>query len=110
MNIEQLLNEYRKYEDEYPQAKAHRVYLEEFKKSKLAMLMSQAEKRGHKTVSAQEREALADQAYMDFVESLGVAVEREEKCRYHIKRLEMEIEVWRTEQANERFERKTYGG
>lgn len=110
MDIERLLEEYRKYEEEYPGARAHRVYLEEFRKSKVALLMRKAEAAGSKTVSAQERDAHADKEYQDFLDGLREAVEREERCRYHIKRVELEIEVWRTTQANERFERKSYGG
>jgi hypothetical protein len=36
-------------------------------------------------------------------------VEAEELQRFEIKRIELEIEVWRTHQANERMERKAYG-
>lgn len=109
MNIEQLLSNYRQLGVPYGQAKAKRTYLEEYKKSLLALLMKGAEKAGHKTVSAQEREAAANDQYIKFLESLQYAIEEEEKLRFDIKRIEMEIEVWRTEQANERMERKAYG-
>ena len=46
---------------------------------------------------------------VEFLKALETAVEEEEKLRFEIKRTEMEIEVWRTEQANERMERKAYG-
>jgi len=109
MDIERLLEEYRRFEEEYPVARAHRVYLEEFRKTKLALLAQAAEAAGIKTVSAQDRDAHAHTEYREFLDGMRQAIEREERCRFHIKRLELEIEVWRTTQANERFERKTYG-
>lgn len=109
MDIEQLLHKYRQLGVPYGQAKAKRVYLEEYKKSLLALLMKGAEQAGHKTVSAQEREALCNQQYTSLLHDLQTAVENEEQQRFDIKRIEMEIEVWRTEQANERMERKAYG-
>lgn len=109
MEIEPLLNKYRTLGVPYGQAKAKRVYLEEYKKSLLALLMKGAEREGHKTVSAQQREAECNQQYTNLLEQLKDAVEAEETLRFDIKRIEMEIEVWRTEQANERMERKAYG-
>jgi hypothetical protein len=110
MNIEQLLHEYREIVDDYAVARAHRTYLEEYKKSLLAILMKKAESSGqHKTVSAQEREAYSNDEYIDWLDNIKEAVEREERLRYKVKQLEMEIEVWRTKQANDRFERKAYG-
>jgi hypothetical protein len=43
------------------------------------------------------------------LEALRDSVEAEEHQRFEIKRIELEIEVWRTHQANERMERKAYG-
>jgi hypothetical protein len=109
MDIEQLLSKYRQLGQPYSKAKAHRVYLEEYKKSLLSLLMKGAEKQGHKSVASQEREAYAHEQYVELLRGLEVAVEAEESQRFDIKRIEMEIEVWRTNQANERMERKAYG-
>lgn len=106
--IEKLLNQYRGASDLFAQAKASRGYLDEYRKSLIALLMRDAESKGVKTSSAQERDALAHPSYTDHLSALRTATEREETLRYHIKQIEMEIEVWRTEQANERFERKAY--
>ena len=109
MDIEQLLAKYRQLGAPYGKAKGHRVYLEEYKKSLLALLMKGAEKQGHKSVASQEREACAHEQYVELLKGLEAAVEAEEYQRFEIKRIEMEIEVWRTNQANERMERKAYG-
>lgn len=106
--IEKLLNDYRNLGPPYGQAKAKRVYLEEYKKSLLALLMKDAERKGVTSVSGQEREAYSRKEYIDHLGALETAVESEETKRFEIKRIEMEIEVWRTEQANERMERKAY--
>lgn len=109
MDIDVVLNEYSKMCDEYATARAHRTYLEEYKKSLLAILMKRSEVFGHKTVSAQEREAYSDDEYTSWLHNLKDAVEREERLRYHIKKIEMEIEVWRSREATSRYERKAYG-
>lgn len=109
MDIEQLLHKYRTLVDPYAEARANRTYIEEYKKSLLAMLMKRAAQAGHTSAAAQEREALASEEYRQQLLALQQAVEEEEKYRYHIKQTEMEIEVWRSLQANERFERKSYG-
>jgi hypothetical protein len=106
--IEALLNDYRDRVPEYSQAKANRTYLEEFKKSKLAILMKAAEVKGYKTSAAQEREALADPEYQQLLLGLQAAIEAEERVRYDMRRIEMQIEIWRTVRADERMERKAY--
>lgn len=108
-DIERLLEEYRNKVGEYSKARARRTYIEEFKKSKLAILMRQADRDGFKSVNAQEREAQASDEYIELLKALEVAVEAEERLRYDMRRLEMEAEVWRTLRADERFEKKAYG-
>lgn len=108
-NVEELLNDYREKAMAYARAKAHRTYIEEFKKSKFALLMRQADKDGFKTAAAQEREAFASEDYRELLDGLKAAVEEEERLRYDMKADEMQLEVWRTIRADERQERKVYG-
>lgn len=108
-DIEWIMNEYRNRVVEYSKARAKRTYVEEFKKSKFAMLMREAERQGFKTAAAQEREAYACDEYVQLLDALKEAVESEEKLRYEMKALEMQAEVWRTVRADERFEKKAYG-
>ena len=58
----------------YAQAKANRVYLEEFRKSKKALLMKGS---GESAIGAQEREAYAHADYLQLLEGLREAVEKE---------------------------------
>lgn len=87
----------------YGEAKAQRVYLEEFKRSKRALLMKDAMLLGEKAVNAQERDALADPEYLQLLKGLAVAIEREETLRWQIEAAKLDIEIWRTRQASERL-------
>lgn len=107
--IERPLNFIRDKAPEYAEAKANRVYLEQFRKSKKAMLMLEAEKDGVKTVAAQEAYAYAHDDYLELLLGLQAAVQREEYLALQIRAAQLKIELFRTEQANNRAERKSYG-
>jgi len=110
MDIDELIERYRQLADRYAPARAARGYLEDYKKSCLAMLMKEAEVNTRiSTISGQEREAYAHPTYVKLLEDLKAAVFEEEKIRYHLKAVEIEIEVFRTKSANERAERRAYG-
>lgn len=83
----------------YAQAKAQRVYLEEFRKSKKALLMKSS---GESAVAAQEREAYSHQEYQDLLKGLQVAVETEEELRWSLVAAQLRVEIWRTRSANNR--------
>lgn len=107
--IERRLGELRGMAGEYAEAYAERTHLEEFKKSKLAMLMKEAEINGHKTVASQEREALANPEYIKLLETLRIATEKSERLRWQLEVAKLGVGVWQTAQANERMEMKVYG-
>lgn len=87
----------------YAEAKAHRIYLEEYRKSQKAMLMKTAMVDGRaKTAAAAEIEAYAATAYVEVLKGLEAAVEREEQLRWGLVSAQAKIDVWRSEQANNR--------
>jgi hypothetical protein len=86
----------------YAQAKAERVYLEQFRKSKKALLMKQAGVEGIKTSAAQEVEAYADPAYQELLVALRDATELEENCRWKLVAAQARVEVWRSTEASSR--------
>ncbi len=90
--------------EEYAQAQAQAEHLAEFRKSKKALLMIEAEKAGHKTTAAQEREAYAHPDYILLLDGLRVATEQALSLRHRIKAIEMRFEAWRTKQATKRAE------
>ena len=88
----------------FAQAKAERTYLEEFKKSRKALLMKEAEGWGHKTAAAQEREAYAHESYIALLEGLRDAVAVEEELRWGLVAAQARIDVWRSQEASARQE------
>jgi hypothetical protein len=107
INIFKALDYLRDNAPGYARAKAERVYLEEFRKSKKALLMRDAEEAGHKSAAAQEREAYAHPEYMQLLEGLREAVEAEECFRWRMVAAQARIETWRTLESSRRYEAKT---
>lgn len=87
----------------FAKAKAERVYLEEFRKSKKALLMKASLEQA---IGAQEREAYSHSEYVELLQALKEAVEIEEKLRWDLIAAQARVEIWRTEQANARAEGK----
>jgi len=108
INIFKSLDFIRDHAPIYAKAKSERIYLEEFRKSKKALLMRDAEIAGAKSAVAQEREAYAHPEYMALLDGLRAAVETEETYRWMIVAAQAKIECWRTIEANRRVEAKTF--
>ncbi|CAG9172438.1 hypothetical protein CURE108131_23105 [Cupriavidus respiraculi] len=106
INIFRALDFIRDNAKHYAKAKADRVYLEEFRKTKKAMLMKAAEPDYPSSV-AQEREAYRHPEYAELLSGLREAVEAEEVLRWQMVAAQAKIEVWRTIEANRRAEAKT---
>ena len=87
----------------YSKAKASRMFLEEFRKSRKAQLMSQA---STEVLGKQETYAYAHADYVGILEGIREAVEIEEKYRWMMTAAQARIEVWRTEQYSARMEIK----
>lgn len=82
----------------FAQAKANRVYIENFLRSKKSLLMSEIEG----AVNAKEAYAYAHPEYRELLEGLKAAVEAEETLKWKMTAAELAIEIWRSEQANNR--------
>jgi len=80
-------------------AKANRVYIEEFRKSKKALLMKDSRE---STSAAQERDAYAHPEYIALLGGLKAAVEEEETLKWNLTAAQARIEIWRSIQANNR--------
>jgi hypothetical protein len=92
----------------YGEAKAQRVYLEEYRKTKKAMLMKDALKLGVEAANAQEREAYADPAYHQVLKGLAVAIEAEETLKWEMESARLEIEIFRTREATNRMQDRAH--
>ncbi len=91
----------------YAEAKAQRIYLEEFRKTKKALLMKEALEFGFESAVAQEREAYASVDYQLLLKGLQVAIEKEETLKWMLVAAQMKADIWRSEQASERLGVKT---
>lgn len=87
----------------FAKAKAERTYIEHYRKSLKAILMK---KSNESAIGAQEREAYAHPEMLELIKGLQAAVEIEEKLKWDITAAELRVEIWRTEQANNRQEFK----
>lgn len=85
----------------YAQAKADRIYLEEYRKSLKAILMKRSLENA---VNAQEREAYSDPEYLQLLIGLKEAVQVEEEIRWGLVAAQARIEVWRSREATNRAE------
>lgn len=81
------------------QARADRIYCEEYRKTLKATLMKE-----HGALSAvlQEREAYADKRYVEHLEAVREAVKLDEFHRFMRVAAEAKIEAWRTQSSNSR--------
>jgi len=97
--VEKAVDYLRDSATESAQARANRIYCEEYRKSLKAMIMAE-----HKTlpVTAQEREAYKDKRYIDHLEGLKEAVKIDEQHRFLRVAAEAKIEAWRSLNANMR--------
>jgi len=87
----------------FSKAKAERVYLEEFRKSKVALLMKQSHE---KTLAGQERDALAHPEYAELLEGIKESVKIEEELRWHMVAAQARIDIYRSQEATARMEMK----
>jgi hypothetical protein len=95
------IDEILKRRKDYAQAKANRTYLEEFRKSKKAILFNSAPAG---TVADRESFAYSHPEYVQILEGLRAAVEREEELRWMMIAAQARIDVWRTEESTKRAE------
>src|SRR3990167_7512853 len=79
------------------EAKANRIYMEEYRKSIKATIMSE-----HLTdpVNAQERFAYIDSRYKDHLLTMKEAIKQDEQFRWMMVAAQAKLEAWRTMSAN----------
>jgi hypothetical protein len=81
------------------EAKAQRIYLEQFRKTQKALLIQQATG----TIQEKDSYAYAHEDYIQVLDGLKVAVEQEEFLRWKMTAAQAYVEVWRSKQANNRL-------
>lgn len=91
---------------DFAKAKAKRIYLEEFRKSKKALLMKDALRNGTEAANAQEREAYSHPEYLELLDGLAAATEIEEELKWKLEAARLRIDIWKTETYNNRMQDK----
>ena len=104
IDIFKCLDFIRDHAAQYAQAKANRVYCEEYRKTLKSQLMK---RHVDSPVTAQEREAYADESYNAHLEALQAAVYEEERLRWLIEGAKLKVSVWQSIGANQRAEAKS---
>ena len=84
---------------EFAAAKGRRVYLEEFRKSKKALLMADCEE---KTAVAREQYAYAHPEYLSLLDGLKAAIEIEETLKWRLLAAQISVDIWRSQEASNR--------
>lgn len=87
------------------QAKANRIYMEEYRKVVKAQIQREAIA---DSLGAQESRAYSDPRYKQHLEAMKEAIEKDEYNKWMMTAAEAKIEAWRTQQANARAEGKAY--
>lgn len=90
--------------ERYARAQAQADHLGEFRKSKKALLMKDAEIAGARTSIAQERDAYASDAYIALLLGLKEATEIALSCKWKLEIARMRFDWARTKAANRRAE------
>jgi hypothetical protein len=85
------------------EARAHKIYMEEFRKTVKAQQMAKCI---NIPISAQEREAYSSPDYIQHLQAIKEAVYQDEFHRWGMVAATSTIEAWRTQNANRRSEGK----
>lgn len=88
----------------FAEAKANRVYIEEFRKSKKALLMNESVE---STVNAREQFAYSHPDYIKLLDGLKEAVRVEESLKWEMEAARLRVEIWRTQEATNRSTDRT---
>ena len=96
---EKALDYIRDNADKAAEARANRIYMEEYRKSIKATLMSEHIR---EPVNAQERHAYSDPRYIQHLQAIKEAIKLDEQHRWMMTAAEAKLEAWRTMSANNR--------
>tara|TARA_R110000803_G_scaffold45281_1_gene95461 strand:+ start:1048 stop:1383 length:336 start_codon:yes stop_codon:yes gene_type:complete len=105
MSETNTLEELERVTVEYSEAAANRAYIMEFRKSKKAILMAEAEsKNPNWPIAKQERYAYSHPEYLELIDGLKAAIQIDVMLKHRIQVINMRFEQWRSKQATLRQE------
>ena len=107
------INQLRELGKKYAKAKGELSFLDHNRKILLAKLMKEYMINSNTgkldSVASQEREARADQRYIDHIKALAIAVQNEAELAYEKIIININFETWKTKMINQIKEYKNYG-
>ena len=89
----------------FAEAKATRVYIENYLRSVKSRLMGNEEG----TLGAKEAYAYAHEDYVDQLKALRIATEEEERLKYMMSAAQLKVDVWKTNEYSKRAELRNLG-
>ena len=99
INPHEAINFMIKNASAYAQAKANVTYLEQYRKSKKAILFANAI---GNTIADKEAYAYSHPEYLEVLDGLKLAVEEAERLRWMLVAAQARIDVFRTQEASNR--------
>ena len=87
----------------YAQAKANRIYIENYLKTVKARLMGNSDE---KAIGAKEMDAYSSSIYVEQLDGLKAAIEVEETLRYMLEAAKLKVEIWKVQEYTRRTEMK----
>ena len=110
---EQQIHKLRELGKKYAKAKGELSFLDHNRKILLAKLMKEYMINSNTgkldSVASQEREARADQRYIDHIKALAIAIEKESELAWEKEIVRINFETWKTKMINQMREAKDYG-
>ena len=107
------INQLRELGKKYAKAKGELSFLDHNRKILLAKLMKEYMINSNTgkldSVASQEREARADQRYIDHIKALAIAIEKESELAWEKEIVRINFETWKTKMINQMREAKDYG-
>ena len=107
------INQLRKLGKDHAKAKGQVTLLDHGRKILLAKLMKEYLINSNTgkldSVASQEREARADQRYIDHIKALAIAIEKESELAWEKEIVRINFETWKTKMINQMREAKDYG-
>lgn len=105
MNDPQLAVDFMlKNASKFAEAKAQRIYLEQFRSTKKSLLMNNCTE---KAVNAREQYAYSHPEYQELLQGLKAAIEVEEMLKYQLEAARLRIEIWKTQSFADRQQDRT---
>ena len=89
----------------YAEAKATRVFIENYLRSVKSKLMGHEEG----TLGAKEAYAYAHDDYVDQLKALRIATEEEERLKFMMSAAQLRVEIWKTNEYSKRAELRNLG-